>query len=164
MFWCSLPPDLCLIWLMQILISFLNYPHLCVYTFSPIIYSSHTFYTSIFFHSLHTSHLSSQVESVVFVKALFLHIVPSYGLINIKLCRNQQNCHFYDILYQPEDISRQFGVQLYLSSTIGAFHASAVDDKKISQARCFICGIKVYLGSSFRVDQFNSIWWSVLFL
>lgn len=55
----------------------------------------------------------------------------SCGLINIKLCRNQQNCHFYDIADQPEDISSQFCVQLYLSGTIGAFHASAVDDKKI---------------------------------
>ncbi len=76
------------------------------------------------------SHLSGQVKSVILVKSLFPgHIVQSLfidncGLINIQLCP------FYVISDQAEDISRLFGVQLYLSGTIGAFHVPAIDDKK----------------------------------
>lgn len=96
--------------------------------------SSHTLYTSILFQSLHTSQLSSQV-SFICAGSILAHIVlenlyRKRGLINIRVCWNQKNCHFYDILNQPEDISSWLGVQLYLSGTIGIFYASMADDKK----------------------------------
>lgn len=125
---------------MQIHISFLNYLHLCVYTFSSIIYFSvhptHFIHQFSFIPSTrHTCQVKSNQISFIcesaFPYCFRASFTESCGLINIKLCRNQRNCHFYDISDQPEDISSQFGVQLYLSGTIGAFHASAVDDKKI---------------------------------
>ncbi len=72
--------------------------------------------------------------------------IESCGLINIQLCRNQQNCPFYVISDQAEDISRLFGVQLYLSGTIGAFHVPAIDDKKIIS----LSGQMFYLWSKSR--------------
>lgn len=139
MFWSPLPSDLCLIWLMQILILFLNYPHLCVYNFSSIICFS--------VHPTHFIHqFSFSLPHVTLVKSSQLYLWKRFSqyilfqslftekscLINIKLCRNQQKWHFHDISDQSDDISSLFGVQFYLSGTIGAFHASTVDDKKIN--------------------------------
>ncbi len=96
--------------------------------------SSHTFYTTnLFYSTCHTCQVKSsqlywwnRFSQDILFQSLF---IEKCGLINIQLCRNQQNCPFYVISDQAEDISRLFGVQLYLSGTIGAFHVPAIDDK-----------------------------------
>lgn len=93
--------------------------------------SSHTFYTSILFSPPHVTLVTlSQVSYICESAFPSAYCFRALWFNQHKVVYEPKNGHFYDISDQPEDISSSFGVQLYLSGTIGAFHVSAVDDKK----------------------------------